>query len=70
MECVYGEDYMSFSFPEGISSYTVHIYNEMDEWYGYVSIEEPTVHIPLFTGTYTLECTANDGRVFTGTINF
>lgn len=70
VECVYGEDYMTFSFPGGISSYTVHIYNETDEWYSYVSEEKPTVNIPLFTGTYTLECTANDGRVFTGTVDF
>ena len=28
VECVYGEDYMTFSFPAGIVSYTVYIYND------------------------------------------
>ena len=70
VECTYSADEMTFSFPGEISSYSICMYNDTDEWYGYISKEEPTVQIPLFVGTYTVECTANDGRVFTGTIEF
>ena len=70
VECMYSEDYLTFSFLGEISSYAIYMYNDTDEWYGYVSKEVPTVQIPHFLGTYTLECTADNGRVFIGTIEF
>ena len=70
VECTYDSERMSFSFPGQINSYAVYVYNENDEWYGYVTREEPNVYISMSSGTYTIECTANDGRVFIGTIEF
>lgn len=70
VECIYDEGYLSFSFPGGIVAYTVRVYDDTDEWYGYVCVDEPMVQVPLFTGVYSVECIANDGRVFKGTITF
>lgn len=68
--CSYGAGYVQLAFPEGIYSATVTISNGEDEWFGFASVDEPLMETPVFYGDYTIECIADNGRLFTGTLHF
>ncbi|MDE7189688.1 MAG: hypothetical protein K2N96_06045, partial [Muribaculaceae bacterium] len=70
IECEYGDGFIKFFFPNGIYSVSVHIYNDLDNWWGIATTEEPCIEIPFFNGNYIIECTSDDGRTFSGEIIF
>ncbi|MDE6670375.1 MAG: hypothetical protein K2K26_11930 [Muribaculaceae bacterium] len=70
IECEYGDGFMKFLFPDGIYSLSVRIYNELDNWWGIATTEESYIEIPSFNGEYIIECTSDDGRIFSGEIFF
>ena len=70
IECQYRNGSIEFIFPNGIYSVSVHIYNDLDNWWGIATTEEPCIEIPFFNGNYIIECTSDDGRTFSGEIIF
>lgn len=70
IKCYYASGYVRLGFPEGIYSATVTISNGEEEWFGFASVDEPLMETPVFTGDYTIECIADNGRLFTGTLHF
>lgn len=70
IECQYRNGSMGFIFPDGIYSVSVHIYNDLDNWWGIATTEESYIEIPSFNGEYIIECTSDDGRIFSGEIFF
>ena len=70
IECVYGDCLLEFIFPQGVNSLSIKVYNETEEWLTNATLDAPIVEIPSLEGEYTVECTANDGRVFSGIITF
>lgn len=71
IECVYGEGYMTFAIPDSSFSLFVNVYNESAEWTGVVTQDDSTFELPdSMAGLYSVECTADDGRTYAGTIEY
>lgn len=70
LECNYGEGFLVVVVPDGVSYITVRIYDDRDEYCGFVTSDAPIVELPMLTGEYYVECTTDDGRVFCGIIEW
>lgn len=70
MTCVYGNGFLIFEVPQGISSLTVEISNETDQWNAMLALPSNILETPEFNGDYGIICTADDGRVFCGLLSF
>ncbi|MDO4334482.1 MAG: hypothetical protein Q4C37_01430 [Bacteroidales bacterium] len=69
IECVYGEGFIEFSLPESVFSLSVTISNDTEEWYGFVTRYDFIQELPIgLSGEYSVECTAEDGRIYIGSI--
>lgn len=67
IECAYGDGFVEFFLPESISGLSVIIHDDSDEWHGFVTRDESILEIPTaLTGEYSVECTADDGKVYSG----
>lgn len=69
IECVYGEGFIEFSLPESVFSLSVTISNDTEEWYVFVTRYDFIQELPIgLSGEYSVECTADDGRIYIGSI--
>lgn len=68
MECFYGDGFIEFEFPEGVQYLYVKVYDMLFEFEGIVTKDSPTLEIPSHHGEYNIECTTDDGRMFSGII--
>lgn len=70
IECFYGEGFVEFIFPDGVQTMEVRVYNGVDEYAGTVSVENPLFELPILSGEYEIECSCDDGRIFSGMIEW
>lgn len=70
IECIYGEGCLSIVIPEGVMCISVKVYNDTEEYFGFVTTEDATMTLPILIGEYNIECTTDDGRVFCGVITW
>ncbi|MBD5367742.1 MAG: hypothetical protein HDR83_00550 [Bacteroides sp.] len=68
--CYYGDGYIGFVFPTGINLISINISNEIEEWSGVATTDEPVLETPHFSGEYEIECVADNGHTFVGIIEF
>ncbi len=66
----YGNGYLQFAIPDEYEYLNVCLYNNMEEYTGTVNHADPIMEIPELEGQYSITCTADNGRVFTGTLDF
>ena len=70
IECFYGEGFVQFVFPDGVQTMMVRVYNGVEEYTGTVTADTPWVELPILSGIYDVECATDDGRVFSGSIEW
>lgn len=70
IECFYGEGFVQVVFPDGIQTMTVRVFNGVDEYAGTVTADTTWVELPILSGIYDVECTTDDGRVFSGSVEW
>lgn len=70
IECFYGDGVVGFSFSGGVQSMEVRIYNGVNEYVGTTTADTPWIELPSLSGIYDIECTTDDGRVFSGVIEW
>lgn len=70
VSCIYGMNFIEILFPDGVSSMSIYIYNEDDEFTGTVNVDTPWIEIPEFSGIYDIECISDDGREYIGVIEW
>ena len=70
IECRYGAGFMWFQLPAGVYQATLRLSNDTFVWEGLVTTDNPMVEIPSLTGEYTLLCQTDNGRLFTGLLEF
>lgn len=68
--CFYGEGFIEIVLPDGIHTMEVRVYNGDGEYAGTVSVDTPWIELPILSGIYDVECTSDDGRVFSGVIEW
>lgn len=68
--CFYGESFIEFVFPNGVQTIEVRIYNEIYEYNGTATADTPWIELPSLSGIYDIECTTDDGRVFSGSVEW
>lgn len=49
---------------------TVRVFNGVDEYVGTVTADTPWLEFPILSGIYDVECTTDDGRVFSGSVEW
>lgn len=70
IQCMYGESFIEFVIPDEVESMSVRIYNGVDEYAGTVTADTPWIELPNMSGIYDIECTTDDGRIFSGLIEW
>lgn len=70
IQCIYGDCFVEFILPDGVQTMEVRIYNGIDEYAGTVTADTPWIEIPNLSGIYDVECTTDDGRIFSGSIEW
>ncbi len=70
IECYYGDGYIGFVFPVDVNAISVTVCNEIEEWSGLATVNEPVVETPSFSGEYEIECVADNGHTFVGIIEY
>lgn len=70
IECFYGVGFIEFVMPDGVQTMGVRVFNGVDEYAGTVTANTPWVELPNLSGIYDIECTTDDGRVFSGSIEW
>lgn len=68
--CLYSEGFIEFTFPDGVQSMEVRIYNGVNEYVGTTTADTPWIELPSLSGIYDIECTTDDGRVFSGSVEW
>ncbi|MDE6340959.1 MAG: hypothetical protein K2K93_01450 [Muribaculaceae bacterium] len=68
--CEYGDGYVSFTFPENVSTLTFRIYNDGEEISGMVTSDNTTAKIPSLHGVYNIECIDDGYRIYFGVLHF
>ena len=70
IECAYGDGVLQLHLPSGVYYANLRLMNDTYVWEGLVTADNPTVEIPSLNGEYTLLCQTDDGRIFTGLLEF
>ncbi|MDE5812410.1 MAG: hypothetical protein K2G64_01235 [Muribaculaceae bacterium] len=68
--CAYDSEHLYFQLPAGVIFITVDLIGETNQWSGVATAEFPRVDIPVLMGEYEINCTTDDGRVFSGFLSF
>lgn len=70
IECEYGENFLTLIFTEDIHSISVIVYNEEESYFALLNESNFTMNLPIISGEYCVECTANNGKIFVGSLYF
>lgn len=70
IDCYYSDGYIGLVMPTGVYSVSVSISNEIEDWSGIVTVDDPVTETPSFSGEYQIECVADNGHTFIGIIEY
>lgn len=69
--CEYSSGYIELDLQLFSAAVEVSIYNnDMPIWYGILNAEDNSAEIPVLYGSYTIICTTNDGKEYSGVLYF